>query len=118
MQTKLAGFWISPVLGILSLNIFFAGAGNAATFQPKPNQKQPWRFDIDKYRWQHLIENFFAQMHKYRGIVTLYDQRACAFLGGIHWVATVIRPKLLTGPNCGTATKFVGDITTQALSSP
>ena len=32
MQTKLAGFWISPVLGILSLNIFFAGAGNAYTF--------------------------------------------------------------------------------------
>ena len=32
MQTKLAGFWISPVLGILSLNIFFAGAGNASTF--------------------------------------------------------------------------------------
>ena len=32
MQTKLAGFWISPVLGILSLNIFSAGAGNASTF--------------------------------------------------------------------------------------
>jgi SET family sugar efflux transporter-like MFS transporter len=32
MQSKLAGFWISPVMGILSLNIFFAGAGNASTF--------------------------------------------------------------------------------------
>ena len=32
MQSKLARFWISPVMGILSLNIFFAGAGNAATF--------------------------------------------------------------------------------------
>ena len=32
MQSKLAGFWTSPVMGILSLNIFFAGAGNAATF--------------------------------------------------------------------------------------
>ena len=32
MQSKLAGFWTSPVMGILSLNIFFTGAGNAATF--------------------------------------------------------------------------------------
>jgi hypothetical protein len=91
MQSKLARFWISPVLGILSLNIFFAGAGNAATFPPKPNQKQPWEFDIDKYHWRHLVENCFAQMQKYRGIATLYDQRACAFLGGVHWVASVIR---------------------------
>lgn len=90
MQSKLAGFWISPVMGILSLKIFFAGAGNAATFPPKPNQKQPWGFDIDKYRWQHLIENFFAQMQKYQGIATLYDQRVCAFLEEILWVAAVI----------------------------
>ncbi|MEL0221561.1 MAG: transposase, partial [Deltaproteobacteria bacterium] len=25
-----------------------------------------------------------------RGIATRYDKRACAFLGGIHWVAAVI----------------------------
>jgi len=26
----------------------------------KSNQKQPWEFDRDKYRWRHLIENYFA----------------------------------------------------------
>ena len=91
MQSKLAGFWISPVMGILSLNIFFAGASKAATFPPKLNQKQPWEFDRTKDRWRHLVENFFAQMQKYRGIATLYDQRASAFLGSVHWVATAIR---------------------------
>ena len=65
MQSKLAGFWISPVMGILSLNIFFAGAGNAATFPPMPNQKQPWDFDRDKFRWRHLVENFFAKLKQY-----------------------------------------------------
>ena len=56
----------------------------------KSNQKQPWEFDQDKYRWRHLIENFFAKLKQYRGIATRYDQRACAFLGAIHRVAAVI----------------------------
>jgi transposase len=56
----------------------------------KSNQKDPWEFDQDKYRWRHLIENFFAKLKQYRGIATRYDKRACAFLGAIHWVAAVI----------------------------
>ena len=31
-----------------------------AVMPPKSNQKDPWEFDRDKYRWRHLIENFFA----------------------------------------------------------
>ena len=54
------------------------------------NQKEPWEFEQDKYRWWHLIANFFAKLKQYRGIATRYDKRACAFLGAIHWVAAVI----------------------------
>ena len=61
-----------------------------AVIPPKSNQKQPWEFDRDKYRWRHLIENFFAKLKQYRGIATRYDQRACAFLGDTHRVAAVI----------------------------
>ena len=50
---------------------------------PKSNQKEPWEFDQDKYRWRHLIENFFAKLKQYRGIATRYDKRACAVLGAI-----------------------------------
>ena len=50
----------------------------------KSNQKEPWEFDQDKYRWRHLIGNFFAKLKQYRGIATCYDKRACAFLGAIH----------------------------------
>ncbi|MDG2199155.1 MAG: IS5/IS1182 family transposase, partial [SAR324 cluster bacterium] len=31
-----------------------------------------------------------AKLKQYRGIATRYDQWACAFLGGIHWIAGVI----------------------------
>ena len=57
---------------------------------PKSNQKAPWEFDQDKYRWRHLIENFFAKLKQNWGIATRYDKRACAFLGAIHWVVAVI----------------------------
>ncbi|MGB0708449.1 MAG: hypothetical protein ACPGTI_14745 [bacterium] len=53
-------------------------------------QKESWEFNRDKYRWRHLIENFFAKLKQYRGIATLYDQRDCAFLGDTHRVAAVI----------------------------
>ena len=61
-----------------------------AVIPPKSNQKDPWEFDQDKYRWRHLIENFFAKLKQYRGIATLYDKRDCAFLGDTHRVAAVI----------------------------
>ena len=61
-----------------------------AVIPPKSNQRQPWEFDRDKYRWRHLNENFFAKLKQYRGIVTRYDKRACAFLGAIYWGAAVI----------------------------
>ena len=61
-----------------------------AVIRPKSNQRQPWESDRDKYRWQHLIENFFAKLKQGRRIAIRYDKRACAFLGAIHWVAAVI----------------------------
>ena len=33
-----------------------------AVIPPKSNRKEPWEFDRDKYRWRHLIENFFAKL--------------------------------------------------------
>ena len=50
-----------------------------AVVPPKPNQEQPWEFDRGKYRWRHLIKNFFAKLKQYLGIATRYDKRACAF---------------------------------------
>ena len=39
-----------------------------AVIPTKSSQKEPWEFDQDKYRWRHLIENFFAKLKQYRGI--------------------------------------------------
>ena len=57
---------------------------------PKSNGKEVRKVEREKYRWRHLIENFFAKLKKYRGIFTNYDKRAWAFLVGIHLVAAMI----------------------------
>lgn len=47
-------------------------------------------YDKEKYKWRHLIENFFAKLKQYRAIATRYDKRAIAFLGAIYLAASVI----------------------------
>ena len=65
-------------------------SGVEVVIPPKSNGKEVRKVEREKYRWRHLIENFFAKLKQYRGIATNYDKRACAFLVGIHLVAAMI----------------------------
>ena len=65
-------------------------SGVEVVIPPKSNGKEVRKVNSEKYRWRHLIENFFAKLKQYRGIAAHYDKRACAFLVGIHLVAAVI----------------------------
>lgn len=47
-------------------------------------------YDKERYKAQHLVENFFAQLKQYRGIVTRYNKWARNFLGAIYLVAALI----------------------------
>ena len=65
-------------------------SGVEVVIPPKSNGKEVRKVEREKYRWRHLIENFFAKLKQYRGIATHYDKRACAFLVGINLVAAMI----------------------------
>ena len=65
-------------------------SGVEVVVPPQSNGKGVCKVEREKYRWRHLIENFFAKLKQYRGIATHYDKRACAFLVGIHLVAAMI----------------------------
>ena len=67
-------------------------SGVEVVIPPKSNGKEVRKVEREKYRWRHLIENFFAKLKQYRGIATNYDKRACPFLVGIRWVAAMIWP--------------------------
>jgi len=40
-----------------------------AVIPPKSNHRFPADFDLDTYKWRHLIENLFGKLKEYRGIV-------------------------------------------------
>lgn len=40
---------------------------------PKANRRVPSEFDVETYKWRHLIENFFGKLKGNRGI----SMRSC-----------------------------------------
>ncbi|WP_425361707.1 IS5 family transposase [Candidatus Tisiphia endosymbiont of Mystacides longicornis] len=56
----------------------------------KKNRKFPVEYDVELYKYRHLIENFFAKLKQSRGIATRYDKLAQNFLGAIYLASSVI----------------------------
>ncbi|KAB7778670.1 IS5/IS1182 family transposase [Xanthomonas sp. LMG 12459] len=65
-------------------------AGVHIVIPSNPTRKVLRTYDRDLYKARHLIEHFFAKLKQYRAIATRYDKTAFAFLGAIHWIASVI----------------------------
>jgi len=61
-----------------------------AVIPPRANRKEQRAYDVEVYKWRHLVENLFQKLKQYRAIATTYDKTAVAFLGGIHIAASVI----------------------------
>ncbi|MCF8483021.1 MAG: hypothetical protein K9H25_21565 [Rhodospirillum sp.] len=67
--------------------------GIEAVIPAKANRVEPISHDADKYKWRHLIENFFQKLKEFKRIA----MRACktdqSFAAMIHLAATVIRTR-------------------------
>ena len=48
--------------------------GAMAVIPPRSNRKIQYDYDKDIYKWQHLVENYFAKIKEFRGIATRYDK--------------------------------------------
>ena len=46
--------------------------------------------DREKYRWRHLIENFFCKIKAYRRIATRYEKTDACFASLVKLVAVVL----------------------------
>ena len=64
--------------------------GATAVIPPKANRKQQIAYDVDMYRWRHLVENYFAKIKEFRGIATRYDKTDTSYAANLSLVATVI----------------------------
>ncbi len=50
-------------------------------------------YDRGKYKWRHLVENFFCQIKAFRRIGTRYEKTDKGFAAMIYLVATVLWAK-------------------------
>jgi len=47
--------------------------------------------DAEKYKWRHLVENFFCAIKAFRRIATRYEKTDTCFAAMINIVAVVLR---------------------------
>ena len=55
-----------------------------AVIPSKANRRAPPPGDFARYRWRHLVENFFCDLNQSRGVATRYDQTHESFQARIY----------------------------------
>jgi transposase len=56
----------------------------------KADRKQPILHDRVKYRWRHLIENYFCKIKDFRSVNTRYDKTDLSYKATINLAAIVV----------------------------
>lgn len=64
--------------------------GATAVIPSKANRKVQGNYDVDVYKWRHLVENYFAKIKEFRGIATRYDKTDCSYAACWNLAATLI----------------------------
>lgn len=58
-------------------------AGAVPVIPGRRNRKRTIRYDKDRYRGRHLIDNAFCRLKDFRRVATRYDKLAANFLSGV-----------------------------------
>jgi transposase len=64
--------------------------GAEAVIPSKADRKQPIPHDKDKYRWRHLVENYFSKIKEFRAVNTRYDKTDLSYKATISIAAIAI----------------------------
>ena len=70
--------------------------GATAVIPPKENRKIQRDYDVEVYKWRHLVENYFAKIKEFRGIATRYDKTDCSYAACWNLAATLIASRWLS----------------------
>ena len=58
-------------------------AGTVPVIPGRSNRKRTVRYDRERYKGRHLIENAFCRLKDFRRVATRYDKLAANFLSGV-----------------------------------
>tara|TARA_R100000655_G_scaffold91226_1_gene131950 strand:- start:11 stop:382 length:372 start_codon:yes stop_codon:yes gene_type:complete len=64
--------------------------GATAVIPPKANRKIQRDYNVEVYKWRHLVENYFAKIKEFRGIATRYDKTDCSYAACRNLVAALL----------------------------
>ena len=56
----------------------------------RSNRKRPIRYDAERYKSRHLIENAFCRLKDFRRVFTRYDRLARNFLASVCLAAAIV----------------------------
>ena len=74
------------------LHEFLVERGIEAVIPPRKGTRDRDDYDREKYKWRHLIENFFCRIKAFRRIATRYEKTANCFAAMIYTVNIAIVP--------------------------
>jgi transposase len=72
------------------LRKYLAGRGIEAVIPMRKGTSGHPAHDAEKYKWRHLVENFFCKIKVFRRIATRYEKTDTSFAAMINLVAIVL----------------------------
>ena len=73
-----------------SLRARLAADGIEAVIPQRKGASETYEHDREKYKWRHLVENFFCQIKQFRRIATRYEKTDKCFAAMIYLVSAVL----------------------------
>ena len=67
--------------------------GATAVIAQHPRRSQPRRLDRERYKWRHLIENFFCKLKEFKRIALRSDKTDASFMANIYLATAVIHSR-------------------------
>ena len=67
--------------------------GAIAVIPAKANHKVQRDYDIEIYKWRHMVENYFAKIKEFKATATRYDKTESSYAACCHLVETLLAPK-------------------------
>ncbi len=64
--------------------------GAKVVISQHPGRSQPFKIDLEIYKWRHLIENFFCKLKEFKRIALRADKTDQSFAAMIYLAAAVI----------------------------
>ncbi len=69
--------------------------GAGIVISQRPNRVNPIPIDLERYKWRHLIENFFCKLKEFKRIAMRADKTDQSFQAMIHLATAVINSRRL-----------------------